>query len=131
MSRTNVELTRQAYEAINRRDVDWLVERADPAIEMHMYGVAGVPVTYRGASGIREYLRDMEALWEAFESVPDDVRDLGDRVIVIATHRFRGRTSGVELEQRAGVEFRLREGVVTKIRAYQSVEDALAAAGLE
>lgn len=131
MSPTNTELTRQAYDAMNRRDVEWLVERVHPDIEMHMFGVAGVPVTYRGADGIREYFRDMDDLWESFESFPDDIHDLGDRVVVIGRQRFRGRASGIDVEQQAAVLFQLRDGLVAEIRAYQSVEDALAATRLE
>ena len=131
MSQTNTELTREAYAAINRRDLEWLAARVDPDIEMHMYGVAGVPVVYRGAAGIREYFRDMDELWEWFESVPEDIRDLGDRVFVIGRQRFRGRASGIEVEERAALVFHLSDGLVTEVRAYQSVEDALAAAGLE
>lgn len=131
MAQTNTELTREAYDAINRRDVEWLVSHSHPEVEMHMHGVAGVPVVYRGASGIQEYFRDVDALWDRTESIPEDIRDLGDRVFVIHRQRLRGRASGVEVEQRAGLVFHLRDGLVTEVRAYQSVEDALAAAGLE
>jgi len=48
-----------AFEAINRRDLDWLVAHCDPGVEMHIRGVAGEPVRYVGAAGIRDYLRDI------------------------------------------------------------------------
>jgi hypothetical protein len=59
VSTRNLELTHQAFEAIHRRDLDWLVAYCDPGVEMHMRGVAGEPVGYVGAAGIREYLRDI------------------------------------------------------------------------
>lgn len=128
---TNIELTRDAYDAINRRDIEWLSARVHPDVEMHMFGIAGVPVVYRGAAGIREYFRDMDELWEWFEAVPEEIRDLGDRVFVIGRQRFRGRASGIEVEERSALVFHLRDGLLTEMRAYQSVEDALAAAGLQ
>jgi ketosteroid isomerase-like protein len=131
VSQTNTELTRQAYEAINRRDVEWLAARAHPDLEMHMFGVAGVPVVYRGAAGIREWFDDMDELWEWFEAVPEEIRDLGDRVFVLGRQRLGGRASGIEVEEKSALVFRLRDGLLTELRAYPSVEDALAAAGLE
>ena len=131
MAQTNIELTRDAYDAINRRDVEWLIARVDPDVEMHMFGIAGVPVVYRGAAGIREYFRDMDELWASYEATPEEIRDLGDRVFVIGRQRFRGRASGIEVEERAALVFHLRDGLVTEMRAYESVEDGLAAAGLE
>lgn len=68
MSTRNVELTNQTFDAMNRRDVDWLVAHSDPGIELHMHGVAGEPVLYVGASGIRDYFRDIAEIWESVES---------------------------------------------------------------
>jgi hypothetical protein len=90
----NVELARQAYAAINRRDVEWLIERSDPDIEPHMRGVAEVPL-FVGARG-----------------------------------RLRGRASAIDVENKTASVYRLRDGVVTEIRSYRDVEEALAAAGL-
>ena len=78
MSTPIVELTHGAFEAMNHRDLDWLVAHCDPGVEMHMRGVAGEPVLYVGAAGIRDYFRDIAEIWETVEFVPEDVRDLGD-----------------------------------------------------
>jgi hypothetical protein len=39
-----VKRTHRAFEAMNRRDLDWLVAHCDPRVEMHMRAVAGEPV---------------------------------------------------------------------------------------
>jgi ketosteroid isomerase-like protein len=116
---------------MNRRDLDWLVAHCDPGVEMHMRGVAGEPVLYVGAAGIRDYFRDVAEIWETVEFVPEDVRDLGDRVFVILRQRFRGRGSGVDVEARTACTYRLRGGALTELRSYGDVAEGLAAAGLD
>jgi ketosteroid isomerase-like protein len=37
----NEELVHQAFEALNRRDVDWLIAHCAPGVEMHMHGGDG------------------------------------------------------------------------------------------
>jgi ketosteroid isomerase-like protein len=116
---------------MNRHDLDWLVAHCDPGVERHMQGVAGEPVLYVGAAGIRDYLRDIAEIWETVEFVPEDVRDLGDRDFVILRQRFRGRGSGVDVEARPACIYRLRDGALTELRSYGDVAEGLAAAGLD
>ena len=130
MPSPNEEFARQAYDAINRRDVEWLIERSHPAIQMHMQGVADVPVLYTGVSGVRDYFRDMGEIWESFKVTPEEIRALGDRVLVIARGRLRGRASAIDVDNRTGSVFTLRDGLVTEIRTYRTLDDARAAAGL-
>ena len=131
MSSRNIELTRQAYDAINRRDVEWLVEHCHADVELHMLGVADVPVLYTGTAGVREYFRDMDELWEFFEFYPEDIRDAGDRVFVESRQRLRGRTSGVDVEVSIPIVLEVRESALSVMRSYATVPEALAAAGLD
>lgn len=123
-------MLRDAYAAINRGDADWLVEHSSPDIEMHMSGVAGEPVLYTGSAGIREWFRDMAESWQSFEFVPEDIRDLDDRLFATVVARLRGRASGIDVEARQGVVIEVRDGMATKIRSYQAITDALEAVGL-
>jgi len=126
----NVELASEAIAAMNRRDVEWLSAHSDPAVQLHMHGVAREPVLYVGASGIGDYFRDMGEIWESIEFSADDIRDLGERVFVALEHRLRGRGSGAEVEAEVGCVFELRDGVVIELRSYPEVTDALDALGL-
>lgn len=130
VSTRNVELTDQAFEAMNRRDVEWLTAHCDPDVEMHMRGVADEPVLYVGAEGMREYFRDIAEIWESVEFVPEEIRDLGDSVFVILRQRFRGRGSGLDVEGRLACTYRLRDGALIELRAYRDVAEGRAAAGL-
>jgi len=131
VSATNVELANEAIGAMNRRDLDWLIAHSDPEVELHMHGVFAEPVLYVGAEGIRDYFRDMAEIWEMMEYSAEDIRDLGDRIFIVLRQRFRGRGSGVDVETSVASIFTLRAGVVTEMRAYLEVADALAAAGLD
>jgi ketosteroid isomerase-like protein len=131
VSTTNVELTRAAYTALNRGDIEWLVEHADPRVEMHFRGVAGEPVLYVGAAGIRDYFRDMGEVWESVEYLPGDICDLGDRTLTIVRRRLRGKMSGLGLEDTIACVCALREGVVAEIWSYGDIDEALADARLD
>lgn len=131
VSTANVELTRQAYLAMNRGDVDWLIEHSDPGLEMHFLGVAGEPVLYVGASGIRDYFRDIAEIWDSVEYMPEKVRDLGDRTLTILRRRLCGKKSGLRLEDTVACVCALRGGVVTEIWAYRDLDEVLAGARLD
>jgi len=106
VSTRNLELTQQAFEAINRRDLDWLIAHCDPGVEMHMRGVAGEPVRYVGPAGVREYFRDIAEIWESVEFVPEEIRDLGDSVrdpeAEVPREGERGRRRGQDLRAPTG-----------------------------
>jgi ketosteroid isomerase-like protein len=127
----NVELTRAAYLALNRGDVDWLVEHSDPRVEMHFRGVAGEPVVYVGSAGVREYFRDAAEIWDSVEYLPEDIRDLGDRTFTVVRRRLRAKTCGLTLEDTVACVCALRDGVVAEIWAYRDIDEALAGARLD
>lgn len=126
MPSRNVELVRESFEAVNRGDVKWLIEHSAPDIELHGRGVTGEPVLYTGPEGIREYFRDMAESWQSFHAVPEDLREAGDRVVAIANRRLRGRGSGLEVEDKIGIVYELRDGRVIRISGYRDVAEALA-----
>jgi ketosteroid isomerase-like protein len=117
---------RDAFEAVNRGDVEWLIEHSAPDVEIRGRGVAGEPVLYTGAAGIREYFRDMAESWQSIEVVPEDIREIGDRVVAIANRRLRGRGSGIDVEDKVGVVYDLCDGLAIRIAGCRDVAEALA-----
>ena len=55
----------------------------------------------------------------------------GDKVLVDTKLHGRGRTTGIETEQRAFLVWTLREGLVTGVDAFAERGQALEAAGLQ
>jgi|SRR5436190_887388 len=131
MSEENVEIIRGAFAAVTiPGDPEGMVAASAPGFEMHLIGVTGEAVCYTGASGIREWFRDVAQSWESFRLEATDVRDLGDRVLVLADVRARGRVSGVEVDDRWAWIVELREGRAVSLRGFQDQGEALEAVGL-
>jgi ketosteroid isomerase-like protein len=128
VSSRNVELAHQALRAVNRGDVQWLIEHSAPNVEIRGRGVAGEPVLYTGAAGIREYFHDMAESWQSIELVPESFHEAGDRVVAIANRRLRGRGSGIDVEDQVGIVYELRDGLAIRISGYRDVVEALAEA---
>lgn len=107
-----------------------MIAASDPEFEMHLVGVGGGPVHYEGASGIRDFFRDVAESWESFRFEATDIRDLGGHVLVLGDVRGRGRGSGAEVDARWGWIVELRDGRAASLRGFLDQREALAAAGL-
>ena len=131
MSQANVEIVQDAFAVVTvPGDPEAIIAASDPGFEMHLVGVAGEPVLYAGASGIREWFHDVAQSWEFLRFEATDLRDLGERVLVLGDVRGRGRVSGLELDAQWGWIVELREGRAVGLRGYLDQREALEAAGL-
>src|SRR5512144_177931 len=131
MSEENVELVRGAFSLMTiPGDPETMIAASDPGFEMHLVGVGGGTAYYAGASGIREFFRDVAESWESFRFEATDLRDLGDRVLVLGDVRGRGRVSGVEVDDQWAWIVELRVGRAASLRGFLDQRDALEAAGL-
>jgi ketosteroid isomerase-like protein len=77
--------------------------------------------------------RYYDELFESFSEVRlenIEVRDLGDRVLVLYRLSVRGRDSGLAVDQPGGTVYELRSGKIVHGRSFLSHADALEAAGL-
>jgi ketosteroid isomerase-like protein len=131
MSRENVEIVRELLEAFNRRDVDAIVERwpADaewiPAISPG--GLEGT--TYVGPAGLRRWVAELAESWPTFEVIDPKLETIGDRVLIVGRVHARGSASGVELDTPLAQLWELDDGMVRRVSAFASHEEAIAAAG--
>jgi ketosteroid isomerase-like protein len=105
--------------------VESLIEHCTPDVEIRGRGVAGEPVLYTGAAGIREYFRDMAESWRSIEVVPEHLREIDYCVVAIANRRLRGRWSGIDVEDKVEIVFELRDGLAIRISGYRDVAEAL------
>ena len=130
MSRENVELVREGYEVWNSGDLDAWLELLDPEVETVFYAGPDAS-TYRGHEGVRQWYREGLEAWDGWGRIePDEIVDLGDRVLVTARWRVRGKGSGLEVESRQALLITLRDGLVTRIEFYEDEASARNAAGL-
>src|SRR5450759_4031741 len=115
MSKANLNLVRSIYARVARGDyssADW----ASPDIE---YVVAdGVePGTATGLDGLVRAMRAAFSVIEDWRDKPEAYRDLdAASVLVLSKFSGRGKTSGLDVDQRVTQLFEIHEGKVTRIR---------------
>jgi ketosteroid isomerase-like protein len=130
MTQENVELVLNVHEAFNRDDLQgflsgWHVEAEyRSAIHQVVEGEAGA---FRGHDGLRRWWRDLHDLNEDLATDVLEVRDLGERIVVVFVVRGRGRSSGIALETPLAQVVRLSQGKIIEARDYFSRAEALEA----
>lgn len=131
MSDDNVQVVRLSFDAIGRWDIDALVELYDPDIEfLPLTGTRVESGGYIGHDGVREYFTEVGEVWDQMLPHADDVRTVGDQVVVLGGCAVRGRGSGAESDAPMAWVITVRDGKVTRHRGYRTREEALEAVGL-
>ena len=131
MSQQNVEIVRSAYAALAERGVEAVLAVTDPQFEATTPpSLASEPDTYRGHEGVRRYFGSFGDAMEGVYFEGQEFTSVGDKVLVDTKLHARGRTTGIETEQRAFLVWTLREGMVTRVDTFAEQGQALEAAGL-
>jgi ketosteroid isomerase-like protein len=130
MTQDKVELAKRATEAYNRRDVDtFFAEFATPDLEWFPALTAALEGGgYRGRKGIEQFLADTAETWEELQVVPEDFRDLGDRVLLLSRLQGRGRGSGAPVDTPMANLLDFRGARIWRSRVYFDRAEALRAA---
>ena len=129
MSQENVEIVRNAFMEFERGNF-WLPEIFDPNVRFLglRHGLDESEAV--GLEGMGAAMKDWFEAWEQTTLAAEQILDAGDQVVVIATWRGRGNTSGVTTEQRHGEVWTLRNGKVISAVAYTDPAEALEAVRL-
>src|SRR5215207_2367784 len=121
MSQENVELVRRLVEAFNAQDVAAACAVLTDDVEWRPAYTGGGAVegtVYRGHAGFRRYLEDLAETWGEIEGYIDELRNVGERVLLLARIRFVGRGSGVRMVQPVTGVFTFEGGKVASARYY-------------
>jgi ketosteroid isomerase-like protein len=115
----DVALVRVAYERFNARDADGMAELLAADGELFPYAIDEHRHDgYRGHDGLRDYIADVDRLFETFSVEIEDYRDTGDGV-VIAEGRIRGTTrDGIPVDTAASWLWTCRDGKVARMQAH-------------
>jgi ketosteroid isomerase-like protein len=131
MSQENVELTRQAYEAWNNGDLDWMLDHMTEDFEFRPgLGFSDIDAVVRGKDGWRRFAEMWREAWEDITVRVERIEDLDDRIVALLTFDGRGRGSGVEVSIRVGHLATVRAGQVSKLTSIAGWDEALEAVGL-
>ena len=125
MSHENVETVRRAYDAYAAGDFQLALSCFDAEVEFSQ--PAGEPGagTYHGHDGIVEALTKWTGAWSDYRVEVDQLVDLGDHVLAKTRHHGRGKSSGIETEQRIFQLYTLRERRIVRTRMYYDEDEAL------
>ncbi len=129
MSEENVEIVKRVTDAFNRREVNALLDVAIPDCVMSSQ-LLDATADFRGSEGLERFYAMLSESWEDFQSVAQEYRDLGDRVLALGRNRGCGKGSGVPVDGPYGAVFDFCDGKISRIRLFLDQAEALRAAGL-
>jgi uncharacterized protein len=131
MSRENVQIVREAWDAWSRGDMAALFEFYDPEVEWDMsHSYIPDMGVFHGHEGVREFFGEWRAFFAEYWAEAQEFIEVGDSVIVRVHQGGRGRSSSVGVEMPAYWQlYRLRHGRAVRVEVYRDEEEARTAAG--
>jgi ketosteroid isomerase-like protein len=127
MDESHEALIGRLFNAFNRRDADSIVALC--AEEMEFVAVTGEEVgrerPYRGRAGLREYLADVERIWEELLITPSTVESRGERLLVCGRVYVRSRELGIR-DMPAAWIWHVRDGLFVRGEVFANPTQAIA-----
>jgi ketosteroid isomerase-like protein len=120
MAQENVEIVRRFL----ADDIEDALTHADPDIVWN-------PVEESPAQGhqaVRASLARWKGEWDDYELVPEEIADMGDRVVATVRLHGRGRVSGIEVDARFYDVYTLRDRKIVRMDQFADESEALEAA---
>jgi len=119
-------LVRRLFQAFNQRDADAIVELCSEQMEFVSVtgGEAGRESPYRGRLGLRDYLADVERVWEELLITPGRVEVRGSRLLVVGRVYLRSRELGIR-DMPAAWIWELENGSFVRGEVFVDPEQAL------
>ena len=132
MSRENVEVVLDQFAATNERDfaraMSHYAEDVELVVDPEAFLEGG---TFEGRDAVGRWFGNWFTSFEpGYRFDIEEARDLGDKVLLVARHQGRGRTSGALVRGQTGYLYTLRDGKIVRGELYRSRAATLAAAGL-
>jgi ketosteroid isomerase-like protein len=119
---------RAANDAWNRGDIDVMLSLLDPEFDWHTAGeFPGLDPVYRGPNGWRKFDRDFREAWDSLQVLIDEVHQVDDKVVALATFHTRGR-EGIELRRPIAWVTTFSDGLAVRGDVYAEWKQALEAA---
>jgi ketosteroid isomerase-like protein len=131
MSEENIEIAWRSYEHfIATGDVP--PEVFDPEFILDMSKFRDWPERreYHGVQGFRDFLRDWLEPWDEYEFQLQELREVGDKVLVLARQAGSSHASGVRVEMEVAHVLTYHRGKNIRMEIYASPHDGLQAVGL-
>jgi ketosteroid isomerase-like protein len=129
VSEHDVKLLRDGFSRLAEEGYESLFPLLHPEFEMTtLPEIAAEPQTYRGTEGMRRWWESFYEVMDDVQVVPNEFHDAGEgRVVIAATLRAKGQSSGLEVEQPAFLRVHLRDGQMYRIEFFGTLDEALTA----
>jgi ketosteroid isomerase-like protein len=134
VSQENVETLQRARAAWNADNLDAALAELDPEVEWHPAierALERKGTTYRGHDGVRKAWDEYRGeAWGGLTSQIQEIRDLGESVLLLGHLDVTGRTTGIDFNEQLGQLVTFRGGRIVRSHDFLSHAEALEAAGL-
>jgi ketosteroid isomerase-like protein len=125
MAEDIVELTDRAFEALNRRDLDAVLEVFDPEAEFGSLIAESEGAVYHGHDGIRQRWGEVANSLGGINFRIEGRRAIDDERVVLKL-KVSGEVTGVAVEQAMWAAIEGRDGKAVWWRVYRTEDEALA-----
>jgi ketosteroid isomerase-like protein len=132
VSQRNVEIVRESFEAFGRGEFDAAFAAYDPAVEWQTADDEPDSHVYCGIPELRGFVAHLADPWtDRFGPAIhfEDFIDCGDWVVTPWSGRLHGHGSGIEIDVSETYAVLVRDGRITRVEEYRTVEQALEAVG--
>jgi ketosteroid isomerase-like protein len=131
MSQRDVAVVLDQFAAVNERDFERAMSLYAEDVELFVDRAAFLEGgTFEGREAVGEWFGNWFRTFERdYRFEIEEARDLGDVVLMVASHHGRGRTSGAEVEGRNGYLYTVRDGKIVRAEIYPGRAEALQASG--
>jgi ketosteroid isomerase-like protein len=126
MSQENVDVLRRGYAAVNRGNLEELLESIHPEVEFTSLIAEAEGEVFHGHDGVRRWWEQVVIPLGGLNGEIEEVRDLGEDTLlarVAGTYRPRG----VEVHQTVWNVVRFRDGKATGWEFFRTEEEAVKA----
>jgi ketosteroid isomerase-like protein len=123
-----VKLVCGIFAALNRGDVDGMLERMHRDFEWRPLETSPTARVYRGHDQVRRYVEDWLATFDDLKlDIEEPPTEVGDRVVAMVRGHGRGRASGLSLDTLFCQVWSFRDGKPAGMEEHATCEQALAA----
>jgi ketosteroid isomerase-like protein len=127
---SNLEVVKAWVEACNQADVERALSLCSPSMELVESTTLPGAVRAAGVDQVRRYLERFTTHWSEGKWLPQEFLESGDKVVMVARLRLRGRKSGIEVDRSWVYLFTLQDGKLLSQEGLDDRAQALQAAGL-
>ncbi len=128
MSRENVELVERMLSRFHAGDAEGALACFSKDVISEAPGRPDLGGG-RGREALATLVGSWVESWEDWSEEINEVRELGDRVMVTSTQRGRGKGSGIQTAAQYSYCYEVRNGELSWMGLYKSPDEALEAVG--